>query len=108
MKKQGFKKKVRASKAWKDLRKKIKDEQKTDPITGKPLTKMFNLHHLSQDDEYYDDLTENRFVGLNQKTHDFIHFCYNIYKRDKDFDFLERIKLYCEKMKELTENDRSR
>lgn len=48
-KNQYIKKKVRQSKAWKQLRIDIQEEYgNTDPITLKPLRKGFNVHHLDE------------------------------------------------------------
>ena len=46
----------RRSKEWHTFREKKRKEQKTDPITGSPLTKQFNLHHLDLDPKHYTDI----------------------------------------------------
>lgn len=92
----------RRSKKWKDFRKQLKDKQKNDPITGSKLTLRSNCHHKDLDSERYDDLSdESHFVMLNQKTHDTIHFIYNIYRKDPEV--LQRIKELLDQMVELNE-----
>lgn len=74
-----LKRKVRASKEWKDLRKIVYDMQNgLDPISNKKLPKHFIIHHLSQVGECYDDLNPNKFVALGRKNHDFIHRAYEL------------------------------
>ncbi len=102
------KRKVRASPEWTELRETVKDEQKVDPISMRPLSKSFGLHHLSQDDNYYNDLERNRFVGLNDYSHRCIHYLYDIVQREGDFEVLERIRLIIERMQDLTESDAMR
>lgn len=102
------KRKVRASGGWAELRSQIRDEQKTDPISMRPLSRSFNLHHLSQDDRYYDDLSRERFVGLNEYSHRCVHYLYDIITREGDFDVLERIKQIIEEMQNITAADELR
>lgn len=72
------KQKFRASKEWKDFRKRKFAEQKTDPVTGSKLTKMANLHHKDLDESHYTDISnENNFVMVNQKTHEAIHLLFS-------------------------------
>lgn len=105
---QQLKRKLRASKEWKEKRQQVRENQKIDPITLNPLTKSFNLHHLSQSKkiEDYTNLEDERFVGLNAQSHDCLHFLYRIYEREDNFDMLERIKELLIKMKEFTDKDR--
>ena len=102
------KRKVRASAEWTDLREYIRDEQKVDPISLKPLNRSFNLHHLSQDERYYDDLSPERFVGLNSYSHDCIHYLYNIVEREGDYNVLDRVRLLIMEMQKITQADASR
>ena len=44
-----------------------------DAITGKPLRKGCNLHHLDMSIENYQDLDENKFIPLNKTTHEMLH-----------------------------------
>ena len=106
--KQIMKRKVRASAEWAELRAQIRDEQKTDPISMRPLSRSFNLHHLSQDERYYDDLSRDRFVGLNEYSHRCCHYLYDIVVREGDFDVLERIKQIIEEMQNITAADELR
>lgn len=99
------KRKIRASAEWSELRETVKDEQKIDPISMKPLSKSFNLHHLSQDERYYDDLSPERFVGLNSYSHDCIHYLYNIAEREGDYNVLDRVRLLIIEMQKLTHAD---
>ena len=99
---QKMKTKLRNSKAWKDLRKRFKKEQKIDPITLKPLTNRFNLHHRDLDETHYCDLSNNEhFVALNPTSHDLIHFLFNVVKREQSYEVLDRIKVELQKMAEI-------
>ena len=74
---QSLKTKFRRSAKWKALREKVKKVQKTDPITGKPLSKTFNLHHLDVDPEHYENIdNEENFIGLNSTSHSVVHYCW--------------------------------
>lgn len=99
---QKLKTKLRSSKAWKDKRKMFKKEQKVDPITLKPLTNRFNLHHRDLNENHYTDLSnDDHFVAYNPVTHDMIHFLYNVVKRDGNYTVLDRIYLELLKMVEI-------
>lgn len=55
-----------------------------DAITGKPLRKSWNLHHLDMSIENYQDLDEDKFIPLNRTTHELIHSAYRYsYALDK-------------------------
>lgn len=89
--------KVRRSKEWKELRKKIQSQYNgKDPITNSKLYTGFNVHHLDMSVENYDNLSMERFVPLNKMTHDTIHFLYRYYRKDKNI--LERIREVLERM----------
>jgi hypothetical protein len=65
--------KFRASSKWKKFRvfmKKLFEGK--DAITGKPLYKGWNLHHL--DEKNYSDLKPEKFIPLNKKSHEMLHF----------------------------------
>lgn len=65
----------RRSKEWKTFRQELKKKQKTDPITGSPLTKMCNCHHLDENPKNYTDITdESKFICLNSMTHTCVHW----------------------------------
>lgn len=102
------KRKVRASAEWAELRAQIRDEQKTDPISMRPLSRSFNLHHLSQDERYYDDLSRERFVGLNEYSHRCVHYLHDIIVREGDFNVFERLQLIIQQMIDITESDKLR
>ena len=70
-------KKFRYSEAWKNFRKKLMEKQKVDPITGNKLSKIANCHHLSLDENKYDDISnEDNFVMLSKLSHDCVHFLF--------------------------------
>ena len=74
---QSWKKRFRQSKKWREFRQRMRERDVKDYVTGSKLTKMFNLHHLliTSDEAEYTDLTdENKFICLNNKTHDCLHF----------------------------------
>ena len=97
VKKDKVKDKVRRSKEWKELRKKIQSQYNgKDPITNSNLYKGFNVHHLDMSVENYDNLSIERFVPLNKMTHDMIHFLYRYYIKEKNI--LERIREILERM----------
>ena len=78
----------RRSKEWHTFREKERKEQKTDPITGSPLTKQYNLHHLDLDPKHYTDLEkEENFIGLNLTTHTVIHYFFRRWKDKKRLAF---------------------
>lgn len=78
----------RRSKEWHTFRDKIKKNQKKDPITGSPLTKCFNLHHLDLDPKHYTDIEkEENFIGLNSTSHEVIHYFFRRWKDKKRLAF---------------------
>lgn len=90
----------RRSKEWATFRNKIKKKQKIDPVTGNPLVKGFNLHHRDFNPANYEDISdENKFVGLNQMTHEVLHFIYGSGDKLKDWrTILKKLKEQCEIM----------
>ena len=100
MKASDKKAKLRATKEWKAFRLKIAEKQdKKDFITGKPLRKGYNVHHLDMSAENYDKLIDENFIALNKQTHDALHFLFRYYQNDKDI--LEKFKEVLDKMVEL-------
>ena len=74
---QDIKTKFRRTAAWKKFRNKVKSEQKIDPITEKPLSNTYNLHHLDLNPEHYTDISNpDHFIGLNSSSHDIVHFAF--------------------------------
>lgn len=96
----------RRTKEWKDFRAKIKKNQKKDPITDKPLTKNYNLHHLDLDSNHYTDISnETHFIGLNNQTHDVVHFFFGDGRVKKDWrKRVEKLVEILEIMEELNDN----
>ena len=92
--------KLRATKEWKSFRLKIAGKQNgKDILTGKPLRKGYNVHHLDMSSENYDKLDEENFIAVNKATHDALHFLFRYYQNDKDI--LEKFKEVLDKMVEL-------
>lgn len=78
--------KFRRSAEWHKLRDKIKKQQKLDPITLKPLSRTYNLHHLNVDPQKYTVLDEpDHFIGLNSTTHTLVHFLWGDASKRKDW-----------------------
>jgi hypothetical protein len=103
-KSQNSKSKFRATSKWKKFRKQLKDERKVDEVTLSKLYAGWNLHHCDMDEQHYTDVSNpSNFKCLNKKTHDFIHWGYNYYKKDPTF--IDRIQSVWDLMKEL--NDKS-
>ena len=84
----------RKTKAWKDFRKLF--DSKIDYITQKKLPKKYNLHHMKLDSRFYTDLNEDNFEPMLNSVHDFIHWLYGYYRKDKLI--LNRIKEILDKM----------
>lgn len=93
----------RRSKVWKTFREKLRKQQKKDPVTGSPLTKTFNLHHLCLDPKEYSNIEDDsRFIGVNSTTHDVIHYFYGDSQRKHDWRTrLARITEILELMDEI-------
>ena len=92
----------RMSNKWKHFRLKCKQAANYfDFITKQPLSKTCNLHHLDLRDKHYTDISNiKRFLPLNKDTHDFIHWLYTLWYKDKDI--LSRIKIVLEEMYNYT------
>lgn len=85
------KSKIRKSKEWNQLRIDVAARfDNKDAITGDKLKPGWNLHHVSQNADEYDDFTiENdfgipRFLPLNRTTHEMIHSFYRSATRKKN------------------------
>lgn len=70
------KSKFRQSSVWKHFRYILKKERKVDQITGKPLYKGFQVHHLDMSLQNYKDLNPDKFRTYNRTTHEVIHWLY--------------------------------
>lgn len=100
MKNSDIKSKFRASKEWKTFRVKIAEKQDNkDIITGKPLRKGYNVHHLDMSADNYDKLIEENFVAVNKQTHEALHFLFRYYQKDPTI--LDRLKTILDRMNEL-------
>jgi hypothetical protein len=95
---QSDKKKFRAGLKWRAFRKKLKDKQKIDPVTGHKLTKMANCHHKDLYGDYEDLSDESKFVFLNVATHDVVHF---FFLRSKPREWRKRILRMIRILKEM-------
>lgn len=93
----------RRSKEWKEFRIKIRKHQKKDPITGSPLNKSYNLHHLDENPEHYSDISdESHFIGLNSTSHSVIHYIWGDGNRRYDWKKrIQRIVEICSLMDEI-------
>lgn len=75
------KSKFRSTAKWKKFRVFMKKSSgDVDAITRKPLRAGWNLHHMNEKD--YTDLKPEKFLCLNKKTHDMLHWLarYNNYE----------------------------
>lgn len=99
-----LKSKVRASKAWKELREQVREAQNgKDFITEKKLAKKTSaVHHMDLDSANYGDFSDlTHFVFLNSKTHAMVHWAYEEYKKDPAF--MDRLKYVLDKMVEINQ-----
>lgn len=92
----------RMSSKWKQFRVKCKKAANYfDFITKQPLTKTWNLHHLDLRDKHYTDTSDiKRFLPLNKNTHEFVHWLYSLWYKDKSV--LNRIQIVLEEMQQYT------
>ena len=93
--------KFRRSSVWRKWRLFVKKFYKCrDYITGLKLTRTWNCHHMCMNPTKYDDISDiDNFIPLNEDTHKFIHWLYNLWKYDHDI--ILRIKQVLDKMEEL-------
>ena len=96
-----MKKKFRGTKAWKTFRESFNKEK--DAITNMKLYKGWNCHHMDLNPDNYDKLIKENFVPLNMQSHEFIHWIYNYYRKDKDV--INRLLTILEKMYILNEGE---
>lgn len=92
----------RMSAAWKTFRAKMKKKASCfDYITKQPLAKNWNLHHLDLRSCNYKNIADpDRFLPLNENTHEFIHWLYSLWSRDKKI--LSRIEFVLYQMKDYS------
>lgn len=78
--------------------------QSFDYITKQPLTKTWNLHHLDLRDNHYTNISNmNRFMPLNENTHEYIHYLYRLWSKDRSI--LKRLEQVLNIMYEYTHDD---
>lgn len=95
-----LKSKFRRSVEWKNFRKHMADlYDNKDAITGKPLRKGWNLHHLDMSIENYQDLDEDKFIPLNKASHDLIHQAFRYSYA------IEQLIHYVQKMDQLNKQE---
>lgn len=71
---QKAKKKFRDSKRWKDFRRQMYEQSGREcAVTGYKLTKLWQLHHMSLDEEHYENLNPENFVCLSWNMHKVVH-----------------------------------
>lgn len=93
--------KFRSSAKWKQFRHYMNVKQDgLCYITHKKLLKGANLHHLDQNADHYEDLSnEDNFVYLNKSIHEVVHVLYRYYRTDETV--LDRLQDVLDRMKEL-------
>lgn len=96
--------KFRSTKEWREFRLNMISKRGTDYVTGSKLSKRCNLHHLDMREENYADLDEERFMPLNQSTHDAVHFLYRYYVKDRTI--IDRLRHVMEMMYECSHDAR--
>ena len=98
-KSQQMKKDFRASDIWKKFRLFMIETQKgVDVITLKKLYKGSNCHHCDLREENYTKIDDpTRFVMLNKKTHEFVHFIFPYWLKDPEI--IDRLIVVLENMK---------
>ena len=97
------KKKVRSTKEWREFRELIRTAQKKDPITLSRLTKSFHLHHCDLHEDNYDKYNFDNMLGLNSRSHDVIHFLFNIKDKNGRRDYKNAIKRIIEVLDTMSE-----
>lgn len=95
-----LKAKFRRSVEWKNFRKHMADlYDNKDAITGKPLRKGWNLHHLDMSVENYQDLDDDKFIPLNKATHEMLH---QVFRYSYAID---KLVYYVQKMDQLNKQE---
>lgn len=71
---------------YKELKNGKKKPIKTvDYLTGNPLKKGYQLHHIDLNPQHYTDLIREHFIPLNPQSHDTLHWAYTQMCKDRDF-----------------------
>lgn len=92
----------RSSKEWREFRELKRKIDRVDYLSHSKLTTSYNLHHIDLSEENYTNISNiEHFVCLNKKSHDTVHFIYNIYRKDKEV--LSRLKTLLDRMLEINE-----
>ncbi len=91
-----LKAKFRKSPEWKNFRKHMAElYDNKDAITGKPLRKGWNLHHMDMSVENYKDLCEDKYIPLNRASHEMLH---QVFRYSYAID---KLVYYVHKMEEI-------
>ena len=98
LKGQRSKSKFRRSGKWLKFRAYKKKEQgNKDALTQAPLHSGFQVHHMNQHEEDYEDLSDpENFVALNRYSHKLLHYFFTYYKKDRSV--LQRLEALMERM----------
>ena len=94
--------KFRQSSKWYNFRKLMRKNNKVDYVTGYPLRKGWQLHHLDMSLEHYKLLDPINFTCLNRKTHDIVHFLFR-YKNWREC--LKHLEIVLSRMEELNNRE---
>ena len=98
--------KIRTTPEWKRLKENVRNSQGgLDALTGKPLRKGAQLHHLDLRPENYRNLDAAKFIYLNRASHEAVHFLYTYYRKDPAIIYRLQNILY--NMKEASDENRS-
>ena len=98
--------KFRTTGEWKQFKADMKKfSGGTDALTGKPLRKGAQLHHLDLRQENYRNLDAAKFIYLNRASHEAVHFLYTYYRKDPAIIYRLQNILY--NMKEASDENRS-
>ena len=92
----------RTTSFWRNFRRSLKEKRKIDFLTGRKLTKTWNLHHMRFDPRLYTDLDEEYFMCLNNQMHELLHIC--ISETMKNPHFLDKLREVVEYHIKLNKN----
>ena len=105
--------KFRHSDEWKDFRLLCKSVSGgVDFITGEPLQRGWELHHLDVTEDGYTKIKDvNDFVCLNSVTHTFLHYIYpkvnNLTKAEYDATMYQMFDRFYEVLSEMIRRERA-